>query len=638
MDELALIVAILALPVLLSTAFFVFVPESLRWLASHNKNQHRQARAECEAAYRDLLRAAERLHPYHVMKTDEYRELITAGQNTLRSASDDLKAVEFELQSVDPVTIPPRGLAFEFFVRDPGQTVAIPRTTWRLMGVFNTIGRAKGTIATASREQARLDRLPQDLRSRSHWLRDTRIPQVFDLLQRELETGIQISTDYGMQLETVQDKANYLNDALSHVPQTPSTEADDLAGEVGKLSTAVDQLEQIINAHREARLQLDRNLETARAAHISLATNASGTEPPITFEHLVALVEDLLAEVESLRQQAQFGRAERRTADVMTFIELGEQIRITSLDIHYLKISQSGEFLADEAGQVVARWQELLVRVETVIGIDDINVLLPQQARQTSEIVEELTAEAKVLSADVQQLLVEIDRIVTNLEQEADRQIALLNKASQDLGKTSPVADDDPLAEKYHAIMQYREGAHGNAGQLRQVIVATEQLTSELKELTAEMRKKLVQMNSLIQDLDALATLADNESGNSACLQKYAGAIYAAARRIVELRETVSVQSRFDEKLAALEECRELEEQANAAYAKMSDRLRQLTLLSGTVEHARNDIYLNRGNLSEAAVEGKIHNIDHYFDLALSEMQYDAALLYLEEARVYARP
>lgn len=601
-----ILLAILVLSLLILVGL---LPFGLRRLAHRNRAVRRQLAIETAALDHNLLDSAERLRPFHKMKAVHFQEQREAVRRPLLEAREERRGIDRRLARLRLVQPPAGGWPGEFFLRQPAHYVTIPLDSWHLWQAGRHAARIRTSLEAAAAEQETLHQLPQALRQAAADLRDQTLPTLVNALQTERVAGLGRLEPLEERLQQLQQKTTGLAANLRVSPAAQDDKADELALELEAITGTAAQLEEEIAALHQRRLALDSHRQQIRTNHNTFLQSLPPNHTPENLTPILQHIDALFQKADQQRGRQEFEKCEECLNAAGQFTELSWRLYQTGRELEQLVDVQQVSPLADQIRPVLNQWPPLIQQSHQLLQPNNDNVSAGTHA---------LYELAGRIQTQAQHILAEHRQIIGQIEARADQALDTLAAAWDSLQAVLPLAQPDPLADKYHALWPKREAARGVPQLLEDFSTEAGQLTNQIDATRATLQDHQRQMQETLGRLPKILAEAQETAQDWLCLQRLAEQLAALRTSLENLYQTTFAANTREEVNKRISDFKLQTELVNQKWEELRFEAHEIGRLDGMIRDHWQAIQDNPAELSEAKINRAVKLTDSQYERALA--------------------
>ena len=561
----SLVIAVLLILIIL-LVLVVFLPAYLERLSRANRSERDGLAADTTTLERDMLRLERLLAPYTRAHSEAYRSIAVQGTEQLATIKEDIVVLDGLLSSLRIPTVFDYLLPAQHFVMAPEHIGAIVTDARLLRQMKARLDLAQGRIDQLQALVDSLASIPERLGNEQREM-TRRLATIDATIDKEREGGIGALDDFARDATTARRLLNECNRAFSASATLHDVDAGALALE--SASSVLAEAEARAADLQHERATLDRRLHRAMA---ELDQTQAVTKSGLEVADLPQIRPLLRRAAKLLNESAPDHRRRRE------FNAAGADVTI--------------------AAQLIAVARDILtadVQVRTRIERDDGDSLsdaIHGLQRELTELLERLSRdeiEGHSESATAGRAAQLRTRTETLLRRQDDVIAALLNEAttikerverSWEMGRQFlRLANDDPLARRYAAIMNQFAAAQDRPAALLQFRQDASSFESEWEAWTERVQMTRGHIGQLRASLPPLIDQALVMAAPWKCLAEDVTFIQQRAANF----ETIQTQFNMVKYRRAAEplmvEIQTIETDIESRFAQLSERAERLAYL-----------------------------------------------------------
>ena len=488
MESLAIAVLLILIILLV---LVVFLPAYLERLSRANRSERDGLAANTTTLERDMLRLERLLAPYTRAHSEAYRSIAVQGTEQLATIKEDIVVLDGLLSSLRIPTVFDYLLPAQHFVMAPEHIGAIVTDARLLRQMKARLDLAQGRIDQLQALVDSLASIPERLGNEQREM-TRRLATIDATIDKEREGGIGALDDFARDATTARRLLNECNRAFSASATLHDVDAGALALE--SASSVLAEAEARAADLQHERATLDRRLHRAMAElDQTQAVTKSGLEvadlPQI--RPLLRRAAKLLNEsAPDHRRRREFNAAGADVTIAAQLIAVARDILTADVQVRTLIERDDGDSLSDAIHGLQRELTELLERLSR----DEI------EGHSESA----TAGRAAQLRTRTETLLRRQDDVIAGLLNEATT-IKERVERSWEMGRQFlRLANDDPLARRYAAIMNQFAAAQDRPAALLQFRQDASSFESEWEAWTERVqmtRSRIGQLRALLPPL-----------------------------------------------------------------------------------------------------------------------------------------
>ncbi|HEX6384523.1 MAG TPA: hypothetical protein VF177_07630 [Anaerolineae bacterium] len=618
-----LLITLLAWVILL-----IGLPELLIWLARRNTRQRHELIQRVRRLENNLDAIAGQLEPFRALQAPQYRQMIEIIAGLLR----DVRSGRQALAAMRTLRFPPisrTAWPVQHFVSHPRDVGDIITTFWRLRQLRRSLEAANRTLAAVRERLQELRQMPEQFR-RSCEAVLARLGAVQALLQKEQRAGIVALGRWRAESGRLQQAAHTLKQRLEVGTSMALAQADQIGRELYALEEAVGQLEGDVRTVHQDRLAFDARRET-----VVVSLDALGDMPP-ELRPVRDVIETLLAETADLRQQLAFDRAEPLLKSCEQWLQLGKTFQATTAQVNQLLRSQHDSLDPVAINQVQAQLERAYQNLAgmRILANRQPHAPLPPHA---NEAVSSLGTSLGQVQAQATRVEEQFKREAREQEQVAKRQAHELVQAWKRLGRIMKLARSEPLAQRFHSLMEQRPAASGKPAALRAWALQAAELEQDILESAGYLQYRLNLIGQWMNQLSALLRELDASGATAwACLQQQADEIKRLGEDLQQRWKNARRPGWLDETHERLDDVKLHYQTLQQDYDTLDHHLYRLNELYGRIEETIMVIQQTADTIDPNTWERIMTLVESNYQHAFQALTCEEAMDFLRRAEEFA--
>lgn len=616
------LVALLVLT--LAALLVVALPAGLGGLAVRNGRKRDMLTQRIDDLEQNLTKQQGQLSPFAGRASKRYQ----AQYNHIKTQLDTVEVMDQALLRRDSLQfsqLPPNRWAGFYFVRHPGDALAVGQTFWRLRQIEIQASRCETVLQEADAGLKKLETMPQYLQDECRAAQE-RLTAVGRQLQEEQAWGVQRLEGLVQAHGRLQQELQQLQGQLRRPETISHHEAERIDGELDGAEGELARLELAVSAIQQNRESYAAKEAEAVTVVQRLRDRAATGVFPEELASLLSALENMLQDARQSAQDQAFPRAAARLAGSQQLAEFGIQLIAVTSQIQELQGHRYDAFNRADIEQLTAQLQQVYGDVQQQIWLGGV--------RQASGVLEPgvvqflivNTRQLRQLQTQAQILNKQFREDMLRMERKANQKYLDLNRAWNDMQRTMKLADGEPLAIRYAQSRQQREEAKGSPTRLDAYSGTAAELTKDLRESNAYLQKRLRTLRESVNAMSSFVSTAQAQAGEWRCFQQQANEIREKATAVREIWPGVTQTGCLDKTHSLLDELKLYNQQGEQVYRDMQEEFRQINDLIDQIDKIITSLDFDQQN--KAGLE-----FEEYKKWAMQESEFSGAVDELKEAR-----
>ena len=618
-----LLITLLAWAILL-----VGLPELLTWLARRNAQQRRQLIQAVRRLENDLTSLLRQLEPFRNLQAPQYRhtyEMITGLLANVQKSRHDLVTTNvLRFPHIPTVVWPVR-----HFASHPQDAAGIVATFRRLRRLQRSLAAGNRTLAEAQAHLEELQQMPEQLRQESEALL-ARLESVQAILQEEQRQGVVALGKWRAEQGRWQQSAQALRRRLGAAADISLEQADQLGQELDHVAAALTELEGGVQA-----LQRDRLAFDARRGTVTAALAALGDLPP-PLKPVADVVHTVLAETADLRRDLAFDQAEPLLKTGQQWIELGRTFQSTEALVGQLLRLRDDSLDPAAINQVSSQLQRAYQSLASLNVLAGRRPYTPLPAHIVSTVTSLVATLAQIQkqAASVQE---QYKREAREQEQIVKGRAHELVRAWNTLRRIIKLNNNEPLAKRYHSLLEQRPAANGRPAQLRAWALRAAELQHDILESAGYLQYRLNLIAEWMNQLSGfLRELDTNEATAWHCLQQQVAEIKQTGLALQQLWKEARGTGWLDETHERLDNVKLHYQKLQQDYEAMDRYLYQLNQMDGRIEETIGVVQQTADNIDPMTLSRMMELVTSNQQRAFEASTCQEAIELLQRAETFA--